>query len=72
MEKNLGHLALILYNFTSGADKEKGAYWQEECKKYWKNYVAWHRDSVIGKDSMWGTITSVIDMDDFSALKLVK
>ena len=70
MEKNLGHLSLIMYSLFKH-DTEKATYWQHECQKYWRNYVEWHDDSVIGKDSMWGTITDVIEMEDFSRLALV-
>lgn len=70
MEKNLGHLSLIMYSFNK-SDPEKAKYWQLECQKYWKNYVKWHRDTVLAKDSMWNTINSVIDMEDFSSLQLV-
>ena len=71
LEKNLGHLSLILYSITKREDPEMAAHWTAQCKKYWSNYVEWHRDTVITKDSMWGTIKDIIKMDDFSGLQLV-
>ena len=69
MEKQLGHVALILYSFE--VDAQKKEMWQQACKKHWSNYVQWHRDDIIAKDSMWSTIESVIEAKDFSHLRLV-
>ena len=69
LEKRLGHLSLILYSMTRREDPEMASYWTAECKKYYTNYVEWHRDSVLRKDFMWDTINSIIKLEDFSGIQ---
>ena len=68
LEKQLGHVSLIMY----GLEKTKEAKMkrQADTKFYWRNYIEWHRDSILVKDSMWRTVHVVLETEDFSSLRL--
>ena len=70
LDKQLGHVALILYSFEKG-DPEKGSSWEKLVRHHWTNFIKWQRDDIVPKDEFFNTIKTVLAAKDFSSLSIV-
>ena len=70
LDKQLGHVALILYSFEK-SDPEKGSSWEKLVRHHWTNFIKWQRDDIVPKDEFFNTIKTVLAAKDFSSLSIV-
>jgi len=58
MEKQLGHICLIVY--ANSSDPAVKKFYEDCVRTHWQNFIDWQRDDIIAKDPMYRQIIQIL------------